>query len=428
VCPAVSVLSQPYTFSTIAGLAGSSGSSDGTNSTARFYFPGGIAVDRAGTLYVADIFNHTIRKIAMFGSNQVVSTVVGLAGVAGFADGTNSEARFDHPNGVAVDPGGNLFVADHYNQTIRKISPDGTNWVVTTLAGLVDHRNHNDGTNSDARFYSPTDITVGEDGRLYVTDTANFTIREVSPLGTNWVVTTPVGLALNYGFLDGTNDQAQFDYPYGIAASPAGALYVADWGNHAIRQITRFGSNWSVITIAGLSGLMGSADGTGPKAKFYFPNGIAVDSQETLYIADQFNHTIRRITPPSKKDWLASTIGGMPLQSGIADGVGNDARFNKPFGIAVDIAGNVYVADYANHTIRKGVPPWGSAPSLQIVLSATQSILSWTANATNFFLETASVLSGSWTPVTNGISLSADSFLLTNSASSPAAFFRLRLR
>jgi len=248
----------------------------------------------------------------------------------------------------------------------------------------------------------------------------------VSPLGTNWVVTTPVGLALNYGFLDGTNDQAQFDYPYGIAASPTGALYVADWGNHAIRQITRLGSDWSVMTIAGLSGLMGSTDGTGTKAKFNFPNGIAVDSQEALYVADQFNHTIRRMTPPSKKDWLVSTIGGIPLQSGTADGAGSDARFYKPFGIAVDIAGNVYVADYGNHTIRKGVPPWGSTPSLRIVLSANQPVLSWPATATNFVLETANVLSGSWTPITNGISRDGDSLVLTNHSSSPAGCFRLR--
>ena len=424
--PAGSVLSQSYTFTTIAGLPGASGSSDGTNSAARFNFPAGIAVDRAGTLFVAEILNHTIRKISMIGTNRVVSTVAGLAGDPGSADGTNSDARFDHPNGIAVDAGGDLFVADHYNQTIRKISPAGTNWVVTALAGLAGNRNHNDGTNSDARFYSPTGIAVDAAERLYVTDTANFTIREIAPLGTNWVVSTPVGLALNYGFLDGTNDQAEFDFPYGIAASPTGALYVADWGNHAIRQITRYGSDWVVTTIAGLSGLMGSADGTGAKAKFNFPNGIAVDNQETLYVADQENHTIRRIIPPTKSDWLVSTIGGMVLQSGSADGAGSDARFNKPFSVAVDVAGNLYVTDYANHTIRKGVPPWGATPSLQIALSGNQSVVSWPATATNFILETASALAGSWTPITNGISIAADSFLLTNSSVLSAGFFRLR--
>src|SRR5205085_12040333 len=135
-----------------------------------------------------------------------------------------------------------------------------------------------------ARFYSPTGIAVSQAERLYVTDTANFTIREVAPAGTNWVVSTPAGLALNYGFVDGTNDLAEFDFPYGISASAASVLYVADWGNHAIRQMTQFGRDWVVTTIAGLSGTMGSSDGIGSKAKFNFPNGIAVDNQETVYV------------------------------------------------------------------------------------------------------------------------------------------------
>ena len=423
---ATEVHSQSYTFTTIAGLAGASGSSDGTNSDARFYFPAGIAVDGAGSLYVAEILNHTIRKIALRGTNWVASTLAGLAGVAGSADGTNSDARFDHPNGVAVDGAGNVFVADHYNHTIRELSPVGTNWVVSTLAGLAGVRDHNDGTNSDARFYSPTGIAVDSTEHLYVTDTANFTIRQVAAFGTNWVVSTPAGLALDYGFVDGTNDEARFDFPYGIAASSAGALYVADWGNHAIREMTRLGLDWVVNTIAGLSGTMGSTDGAGRNAEFNFPNGIAVDTQGNLYVADQSNHTIRRITPPANRDWMVSTIAGLALQPGSADGTGSDARFNKPWGVAVDIAGNLYVADYGNHTIRKGLPPWGAIPSLQILLSANEVVLSWPSSATNFVLETSGRLSGPWGPLTNGLTTNAESLVLTNRLETPAAFYRLR--
>jgi len=405
-----------------------SGNTDGTNALARFYYPAGIAVDGSGNLFVAEILNHTIRKITPIGTNWVVSTVAGMHGVPGSADGTNIDARFDHPNGVAVDSWGNLFVADHYNHTIRKIAPLGTNWAVSTLAGLAGARNHDDGTNSEARFYSPTGIAVDSADHLYVADTANFTIREVAPVGTNWVVGTPAGLALNYGFVDGTNDEARFDYPYDVTVSSAGKLYVSDWGNHAIREMIRQGPDWAVNTIAGFSGVMGSADGTGTKAKFDFPNGIAADMEGNLYVADQDNDTIRRITPPTRTDWMVSTIGGLALQTGNADGTGGNARFNRPWGIAVDGAGNLFVTDYANHVIRKGVPPWGATPTLQIQLSASQVILSWATSATNFILETSGALSSSaiWTRLTNGVTISGESLIVSNRLDAATAFYRLR--
>jgi sugar lactone lactonase YvrE len=422
--------SQSYSFTTLAGLAGVSGSTNGTNSSARFYYPAGIAVDGSGNLYVAEILNHTIRKITPNGTNWVVCTIAGMAGVFGSTDGTNSEARFDHPNGVAVDLAGNVFVADHYNHTIRKIAPVGTNWVVSTVAGLAGARNDDDGTNSDARFYSPTGIAVDSTDHLYVTDTANFTIRGITQMGTNWVVSTLAGLALDYGFVDGLNDEARFDFPYGVTVSSGGRLYVGDWGNHAIREITPNGPDWEVNTIAGSSGDMGSADGIGRKAKFNFPNGIAVDVEGNVYVADQSNDTIRRITPPTRNDWTVSTIGGLALQAGSADGVGDNARFNRPWDVAVDAAGNLYVTDYANHTIRKGVPPWGPTPTLDIQLLANQVILSWPASATNFFLETSGLLSPSalWIPLTNPVTIGGESAIVTDLLEAETAFYRLRKR
>jgi hypothetical protein len=419
---------QSYSFTTIAGLAGASGSIDGTNSLARFHNPAGITVDRMGNLYIAEILNHTIRKITSVGTNWVVTTVAGLAGINGSADGTNSDARFDHPNGIAVDTAGNLFVADHYNHTIRKVTLVGTNWVVTTIAGLAGARDHTDGTNSDARFYSPTGIALDSAGRLYVADTANFTIRQVTPLGTNWVVTTIAGLALNYGFVDGTNNQAQFDYPYDVRVSDEGKLYVSDWGNYAIREMTSQGPDWIVNTIAGFSGAPGSADGAGRKAKFNFPNGIAVDQFGAVYVADQDNDTIRRMTPPDRNDWTVSTIGGTALQTGNADGTGSDARFNRPWGIAVDAAGNIYITDFSNQTIRKGVPPWGATPRLQIQIAANSVIVSWPSSATNFLLETSSAVSSPWATLTNGIVSDGESSILTNQPNAVAAYYRLRRR
>ena len=422
---------QSYTFTTLAGLAGQSGGSDGTNSAARFNAPAGITVDRSGNLYTAEILNHTIRKITPVGTNWVVSTIAGLTGVPGWADGTNSEARFNRPNGITVDAAGNLFVVDHYNHTIRKMVLQGTNWVVSTVAGLAGQRNHDDGTNSTARFYSPTGIAVDDAGNLNVTDTLNFTIRKIAPVGTDWVVTTPAGVALNYGFSDGTNSAAQFDFPYDITWN-AGKFYVSDWGNHAIRQIAISGTNWIVTTIAGYSGDFGSVDGTGKKAKFYFPNGIASDQEGVVYVADQNNHTIRRLTPPPPSppnaDWMVSTIGGMALQLGSSDGTGSSARFNKPWGITVDRAGNIYVADYSNNTIRKGVPPWGPIPTLQIELAGNQAVISWPGSASNYVLETrGTLLPGQpWSSLTNDISLVSGRFVLSHPLTAASSLYRLR--
>ena len=417
---------QPYQFTTIAGLAGVSGTNDGVNSEARFFSPSELTVDAAGVVYVSDLLNHTIRKLTREGPNWVVSTVAGLGGAWGAADGTNSDARFNRPVGVKADAAGNLFVADLYNHLIRKIAPVGTDRVVTTIAGLTAVHGSADGTNSDARFWSPRGLALDSSNRLYVADSANFTIREITPYGTNWAVTTLAGLALDFGFVDGKNDRARFNTPFGITVDTDGKLFVADWGNHAIRQITPVGSDWITETIAGFSGDMGTNDGTGRQAMFNFPNGIAVDRAHNLFVTDQGNHTIRKLTPAGT-GWTVSTVGGAPLKSGTNDGVGDQARFNKPWGIAVDSAGNLFIADYNNDTIRVGTPVLPPAPALGIVAVADEVVLSWPAAATNYALETTGALASgaTWTPLTNGIATAGDTCLFTNRASGHAAFYRL---
>ena len=164
----------PYTFTTFAGLAGVAGTADGTNSAARFNQPVGVAVDTNGSLYVADNVNQTIRKVTAGG---VVTTLAGLAGNAGSADGTNSVARFNRPCGVALDSAGSLYVADCVNCTIRKVTPVGTNWVVTTLAGRAGYPGSAVGTNSAARFIWAMCVAVDSAGDLFVSDSKNNTIR-----------------------------------------------------------------------------------------------------------------------------------------------------------------------------------------------------------------------------------------------------------
>ena len=173
-------------------------------------------------------------------------------------------------------------MADTGNNTIREVTPVGANWVVTTLAGLAGSPGSADGTGSAAQFYSPLGVAVDSAGNLYVADDANDTIRKVTPAG---VVTTLAGLAGSPGSADGTDSAARFDQPSGVAVDSTGNVYVADWDNHTIRKVTP-AERRVVTTLAGLAGNPGSADGTGSAARFNYPNGVAVDSAGNVYVAD----------------------------------------------------------------------------------------------------------------------------------------------
>jgi sugar lactone lactonase YvrE len=314
----------PYTFTTFAGTAGSSGSADGTGNAAQFHFPYGAAVDGSGNVYVADTYNNTIRKITSGGS---VTTFAGTAGRSGSADGTGSTAQFKLPSGVAADAAGNIYVADSGNYTIRKITAAG---VVTTLFGTA---GSGGGTGSTALDGGPIGVAVDGAGNVYVTFA--FTIWKITAAG---VVT------------DFSVNAARFNFPYGVAVDGAGNVYVADTGNHTIRKITAAGV---VTTLAGTAGRSGSADGTGSTAQFSLPFGIAVDGTGNVYVAEVGNDTIRQITPTG----VVTTLAGSAGTNGSTDGMGSAARFNNPFGVAVDGSGAVYIADSGNFTIRKGVDP-----------------------------------------------------------------------
>ncbi len=345
------------TVTTLAGSAGESGTEDGTGSAARFFSPSGVATDSSGNVYVADNSNHTIRKVTPGG---VVTTIAGSAGSSGTADGTGSAARFFFPNSTAVDSGGNVYVADTGNHTIRKVTPSGE---VTTIAGFARSSGNADGTGSAARFNTPIGVAVDSSGNVYVGDRNNHTIRKVTPGG---VVTTLAGSAGSSGNADGTGSAARFNSPRGVTVDSSGNVYVADRNNHTIRKVTPGGV---VTTLAGSAGSSGSADGAGSAARFSFPNGTAVDSSGNVYVADINNYTIRKVTPGG----VVTTLAGSAGSRGIEDGTASAARFFAPNGTAVDSDGNVYVADVASQTIRKvtldAVVTPNSAPT-DIALSA----------------------------------------------------------
>jgi streptogramin lyase len=268
----------------------------------------GVAVDSAGNVYVADGTSN-IRKITPAG---VVST---------FATGFNS------PTGVAVDSAGNVYVTDRSNYTIHKITAGG---VVSTLAGLALASGYTDASGSAARFNLAWGIAVDSAGYVYVADSANNVIRKITPAGA--VTTLATG----------------FSNPTSVAVDSAGNVYVGDANNHVIRKITAGGV---VTTLAGVVGTAGSTDGTGSAARFNTPTGVAVDSAGNVYVADRSNQIIRKITAGGVVTTLAGVVGTPSF--GYMDGTGSSARFRFPWGIAVDSAGNVYVADTSNNVIRK---------------------------------------------------------------------------
>jgi sugar lactone lactonase YvrE len=325
---------------TLAGAAGQTGSTDGAGAAASFNYPFGVAVDSSGNVYVADTYGSTIRKITPAG---VVTTLAGKTEEPGSSDGTGADASFSNPIGVAVDSNGNVYVADAGNATIRKITPAGA---VTTLAGAAGQTGSADGPGADARFNYPEGVAVDSSGNVYVADTYDSTIRKITPAGE---VTTLAGKTEEPGSSDGTGADGSFSNPIGVAVDSNGNVYVADAGNATIRKITSAGV---VTTLAGAAGQTGSADGPGADARFNYPEGVAVDSNGNVYVADTNNSTIRKITSAG----VVTTFAGTAEQLGTEDGKGAAARFYYPIGVAVDSSGYVYVADTENHTIRKITP------------------------------------------------------------------------
>jgi sugar lactone lactonase YvrE len=322
----------PSVVSTLAG-DGTAGFLDATTGTAaQFKYPSNIALDATGNMYVADSGNNKIRKISPTGA---VTTFAGN-GLSGFANATvGTTAQFNSPRGVAVDATGNVYVADSNNFKIRKISPTGN---VTTLAGTTDGF-ANSAAGTEAQFSYPFGVVVDAAGNIYVADTFNHKIRKITPAG---VVTTIAGTT--DGFADGAETTAKFNYPNGVAVDATGNVYVADSNNFKIRKISPTGN---VTTLAGTTvGFADSAAGT--EAQFNYPHGVVFDSAGNIYVADTYNHKIRKITPAGVVTTLAGTTAG--FDDGNALTV---AKFKFPSSVAVDAAGNVYVADANNHKIRK---------------------------------------------------------------------------
>jgi sugar lactone lactonase YvrE len=327
----------------VTGVTGSSGTtgSDTSSSVLLFSSPSDVAIDASGNLYVADYGNNMIRKITADGTLSVFAG----NGSAGSNNGTGTQASFNGPSGIAVDASGNVYVADYHNNLIRKITSAG---VVSTLAGTV--INPADTTAAaPSVFLGPSGVAVDASGNVYVADSGDNQIKMVNPSGT---VTTLAGSG-NTGSADGPGAAATFYNPTGLAIDASNNVYVADFLNSRIRKVAPSGT---VTTLTGDT--TGYADGADTAALFFFPNSLTVDAAGNIYVTDEGNNRIRMISPQG----TVSTIAGSGA-AGSLNGAGTSASFNGPDGITVDANGNLYVADAYNNLIRK-ISPTGDVTTL----------------------------------------------------------------
>lgn len=383
---------------------------DGPRREVLFYFPQTLALDKQGNLFVTDY--STVRRI---GADGIVKTLAGRGSSAGSVDGTGAAARFSNPFAVAVDAAGTLYVADG-NNTIRKITPDGQ---VTTLAGdahpvdedglPLSNSGFVDGKGAAARFrFCPwacgAAIAADNAGNVFVADHSNSAIRKITPDGVVTTLAGPYGEFGSPGYADGQGGLARFNLPSGIAVDKSGNLYVADRGNSVIRRVTPDGMVTTLAGTVSVSGGVaeaqrGSVDGVGAEARFIWPSAIAIDQLDNLWVLD--GNAVRRITAAGvvttevkpeafeaagifgsngiavdnagdlyltgggenvvfrfSADRQATVIAGKDDLAGWEDGVGTSARFNSPTGVAVDRLDNLYVADSGNNRITKGTPIW----------------------------------------------------------------------
>lgn len=325
---------------------GLSGTFNSNASNATFTAPFAIAAQGSTALYVADQSANQVRRIDLSASGNPVTTVAG-SGNSGSHNGLGAGATFNSLGGIAVDGSGNVYVADTGNQEIRKIDlSDPNNPQVSTIAGQAGVPGSDNGPGSVATFHSPEGLAISGT-TLFVADKGNHEIRQIDLSDANFGVTTTVGTGTP-GTSDGPSSIAQFQSPTGVTVDSQGNLYVTDMAANTIRYVLMSDANHAVSTIAGVNAV-GHTDGPGSGAAFHSPTSAVIGSDGALYVADSGNDDIRRIDL-STTSYTVSTYAGAG-SAGFLDAMGTSAMFSGPSGLA-SVGGTLYVADPGNFRVR----------------------------------------------------------------------------
>lgn len=397
---------ETFVFEIIAGQPGQIGTNDGPAMEARFDLPVSIARDDGGNIYVGE-WTSAIRRISTDGT---VTTLAGKLREDGLVDGPGAEARFFAVAGLAVDPEGNLYAADFRNHAIRKITANGT---VSTFAGGT--WGYSDGIGRDAQFIWPQGLAIDTSGTIFVIDRYAENIRKITPDGAVTAIAGLEGGAVSGGLfqdVDGTGTAARFWGPSSIAFGTDGNMYVADQDNSTIRKVT---PNGVVSTYAGVTKVRGTNDGPALTARFSLPHALVVDSNMNLYLTERVTGALRKVA----SDGTVSTVQ-------MLDSVGQSIRFGSPEGMTIDTEGNLYVADSANRVILKGT----RALALSVKAHANRSFsfsFAPSRNAVCVVEYTDSLINPNWTPLATQAAEKGNPVTLTDDiGDARQRFYRVR--
>ena len=308
----------------------------------------GVAVDDLGNLYIADLGNHRIRRVATAREHDPIDTVAGRGRTAPFGDGGPAlDATLTNPRNVAVDSLGNLYFSEPYNNRVRRIGVGSG--VISTVAGTGEQGFSGDGgPATSATMRRPTYVAVDGLGNLYISDQANHRVRRVD--ATTGTISTVAGTGVTGSTGDGgPATSAKFGNPFGLAVDSLGNLYIAQYYSNRVRRVDA--ASGIITTVAG-NGRPGISGDGGPasSARINRPAGLAVDSLGNLYIADWGNRRVRRVDAASG---TISTVAGTGERGILGDGGPATSAATRPFDLAVDAVSNVYIAEHDYYRVRR---------------------------------------------------------------------------